>query len=209
MYILYGWETGVYNEFRHFQSRGFTKAQIMELVMWANLNSGIRGLQVTYNGIGKFLPDFSDGSGEVPWPKGWAPDPDAFKAGLDLSVREMTATDRQNITNWWERNIGYTPNSVLFAMKYHPEFYKWHRARWEIIFQKLPKQSMPYIMLRQHMLTGFRDALKEAALLGKSWGITKEWMVHGLTVSAYYTGFEGLYAAHDAMDELLKDPSWS
>jgi hypothetical protein len=91
-------------------------------------------------------------------------------------------------------------------MAYHPEFYKWHRARWEIIFEKLPKQAAPYIMLRQHMLTGNKDALREAVLLGKAWGITREWIVHGLMVSAFYTGFEALYAAHAAVNDVLE--SW-
>ena len=90
-------------------------------------------------------------------------------------------------------------------MTYHPEFYKWHRARWEVIFQTLPKQTAPYVMLRQHMLTGNTDALREAVLLGKAWGITREWTIHGLMVSAFYTGFEGLYAAHAAVDDVLEN----
>ena len=113
-------------------------------------------------------------------------------------MRELTTADGAAITAWYERTIGYVPNSVEFAMKYHPEFYKWHRARWEVIFQTLPKQVAPYVMLRQHMLTGNKDALREAVLLGKAWGITSEWTVHGLMASALYTGFEGLYIAHDA-----------
>jgi len=62
----------------------------------------------------------------------------------------------------------------------------------------------PYIMLRQHMLTGNTDALREAALLGKAWGITREWTVHGLMVSAFYTGFEGLNFAHTALQDVLE-----
>ena len=147
MYILYGWETGIYNEFRHLQSRGLSKAQLMELVMFAQLQAGIRGLQLVYNAVGKYLPDWRDGPGEVPLPEGWASDPEAFKAGLDLSVRALTDADRAAITRWYESTIGYVPDSVKFAMTYHPEFYKWHRARWEIIFQKLPKQTAPYVMI--------------------------------------------------------------
>ena len=56
MYILYGWETGIYNEFRHLQSRGLSKAQLMELVLFAQLQAGIRGLQHVYNAVGKYLP---------------------------------------------------------------------------------------------------------------------------------------------------------
>ena len=204
MYILYGWETGIYNEFRHLQSRGLSKAQLLELVMFAQLQAGIRGLQLVYNAVGKYLPDWRDGPGEVPLPAGWAADPDAFKAGLDLSTRPLTDADRANVNAWYERTIGYVPNSVQFAMTYHPEFYKWHRARWEVIFQKLPKQTAPYVMIRQHMLTNNRDALREAVALGKAWGITREWMALGFATTAYYTGFEALNTAYEAVHDILQ-----
>jgi hypothetical protein len=205
MYILYGWETGIYNEFRHLRYRGLSKAQLMELVLFAQLQAGMRGLQLVYNGASRLLVDLPD-AGETPsFPPGWAPDPDAFKAGLDLSTRPLTDSDRTNIVAWYERTIGYVPKSVTFALTYHPEFYKWHRARWEVIFQTLPKQVAPYIMLRQHLLTGNTDALREGVLLGKAWGISKEWIVHGLMVSSFYAGFESLYFAHTAVHDVLEN----
>jgi hypothetical protein len=203
MYILYGWETGIYNEFRHLHFRGLSKAQLMELVMFAQLQAGMRGLQLVYNSVSRLLVDLPDTADAAPFPKGWAPDPEAFKAGLDVSTRSFTDEDRLGVTQWYERLIGYVPNSVKFAMTYHPEFYKWHRARWEIIFQKLPKQTAPYVMLRQHMLTGNTEALREAVLLGKAWGITREWTVHGLMVSAFYTGFEALNFVQHAVGDVL------
>ena len=129
--------------------------------MYAQPQAGTRGLQLVSNAVGKYLPDWRDGPGEVPLPTGWTADPDAFKAGLDLTVRELTAHDRAAISTWFAGTIGYVPDSVAFAMTYHPEFYKWHRARWEIIFQKLPKQTAPYVMIRQHMLTGNMPAPRE------------------------------------------------
>ena len=206
MYILYGWETGIYNEFRHLRYRGLSKAQLMELVMFAQLQAGMRGLQLVYNGASRLLVDLPDPGETAAFPRGWAPDPDAFKAGLDLSARHLTENDRTNLIAWYERTIGYVPKSVQFALSFHPELYKWHRARWEVIFQTLPKQVAPYIMLRQHMLTGNLDALREGVLLGKAWGITREWTVHGLMVSAFYTGFEGLYFANNAVNDVLE--SW-
>lgn len=207
MYVLYGWETGIYNEFRHLHFRGLTKAQLMELVMFAQLQAGMRGLQLVYNSVSRLLVDLPDTPEAAQFPAGWAPDPDAFKAGLDLATRELTGEDRHRITRWYEQLIGYVPSSVKFAMTFHPEMYKWHRARWEIIFQTLPKQTAPYVMLRQHMLTGNHEALREAVLLGKAWGITREWIVHGLMVSAFYTGFEALHVAHAAAADILDD--WS
>lgn len=204
MYILYGWETGIYNEFRHLQSRGLSRAQLMELVMFAQLSAGMRGLQLVYNAVGRYLPDWADGPGSVPLPSGWSADPAAFRAGLDLSARRLTDDDRRGIVDWYERTIGSVPDSVSFAMRHHPEFYKWHRARWEIIFRTLPKQTAPYVMIRQHLLSGNHAALREAVLLGKAWGITREWLVHGFVVSAYYTGFEELHTAWEAVHDLLE-----
>jgi hypothetical protein len=203
MYILYGWETGIYNEFRHLHFRGLTKAQLMELVMFAQLQAGMRGLQLVYNSVSRLLVDLADPPEAAQFPRGWAPDPEAFRCGLDLSERSLSDGDRRAVTDWYERTLGYVPGSVQFAMTYHPEFYKWHRARWEIIFQKLPKQTAPYVMLRQHMLTGNKDALREAVLLGKAWGITREWTVHGLMVSACYTGFEALHIVDAAVGDIL------
>jgi hypothetical protein len=71
------------------------------------------------------------------------------------------------------------------------------------VFQKLPKQTAPYVMLRQHMLTGNMEALREAVLLGTAWGISREWLVHGFAVTAYYTGFEALSRAHAAVADIL------
>jgi hypothetical protein len=206
MYVLYGWETGIYNEFRHLRYRGLSKAQLLELVMFAQLQAGMRGLQLVYNGASRLLVDLPDPGETASFPPGWAPDPEAFKCGLDLTQRELTPQDRQRIVDWYEQTIGEVPKSVQFALAVHPEMYKWHRARWEVIFQTLPKQVAPYIMLRQHLLTGNKDALREGVLLGKAWGISKEWTVHGLTVSAFYTGFEGLAFAQDAVADVLE--SW-
>jgi hypothetical protein len=59
-------------------------------------------------------------------------------------------------------------------------------------------------MIRQHMLTGNGAALREAVLLGKAWGITREWLVHGFIVTAYYTGFEALHVAFEAVEDILQ-----
>ncbi|MBV9601669.1 MAG: hypothetical protein JOZ87_33085 [Chloroflexi bacterium] len=53
-YIRIGWESGIYNEFRELQMRGMTRAQIMEVVMFAQLSGGgIRGIGHVHNAVGK------------------------------------------------------------------------------------------------------------------------------------------------------------
>jgi hypothetical protein len=92
-------------------------------------------------------------------------------------------------------------------MQYDPQLLKVHRAMWEVAIKTLPKQIVPYLMLRDGTLNGDRDALREAALLGKAWGLTPDWIVRGVTQTVqYFTGLRGMYAAYDALDDILK--SW-
>jgi hypothetical protein len=203
--MMTGWETGILNEFNTLRRNGMTKTQLMEAVMFSQLYAGMRGLGHVYHAVGDMLAVWGDPPNAAPFPEGWAADPAAFKCGLDLSTRELTEQDRSNLTGWYETTIGYVPNSVTFGLKHHPQFVKVNRAKWEVAIKTLPKQVAPYMLLRHHTITGSRDGLREAALLGKAWGITPEWIVKGITATAmYFTGFEGLYAAYDAVDDLLE-----
>jgi hypothetical protein len=203
-YIMLGWETGIRKQFVNFKRWGFTKSQIMEVVMFARLSAGMRGLGHVYHAVGDMLPDWQDGHGNPQFPVGWAADPDAFKSGLDMTTREFTEQDRRNLTEWYERTIGYLPESIAFGMKHDPQFLKVHRRMWEVPIRTLPKQAAPYMMLRDAMLTNDREALREAVLLSKAWGINNEWIIRGITQTAhYFTSFRGLYAAADAVEDLL------
>jgi hypothetical protein len=205
-YMVLGWETGIRNQFRVLRRLGFTRAQIMEIVHFARLTAGMRGLGHVYHAIGDVLPDYADGHGNPEFPEGWAADPAAFKSGLDLSTRDLTQQDSKNLTDWYERTIGYLPKSIAFGMNYDPQFLKIHRAMWEVAIKTLPKQVAPYLMLRDATLAGDRDALREAALLGKAWGLTADWIVRGITQTVqYFTGLRGLYVAHDAVDDILSN----
>ena len=43
-----------------------------------------------------------------------------------------------------------------------------------------------------------------AVLLGKAWGLTKDWLVLAIVASAYYyTGFEGLNMVEAAVGDIL------
>ncbi len=201
-YTRLGWESGIYNEFRELQMRGMTKAQILEIVMYAQATGGgIRAMGHVHNAVGKSLFDWRDGSG-LQMPEGWAPDPGAFKSGLDLSTAHMTNQDRVNLQAWYESTIGWVPKSVRFGLAHNPRFLKAQRAKWEAVFRDLPKQIAPYLMLAQHTLTGFREGLREGALLAKAWGISADWVIEPICGMAYYfKGLEALEAPFDAIRE--------
>jgi hypothetical protein len=203
-YMALGWETGIRNQFRVLHRLGFTRSQIMEVVMFGRMVAGMRGLGHVYHAVGDVLPDYQDGHGHPTFPEGWAADPDAFKSGLDLSTPDLTPEDCANLTGWYERTLGYVPKSIQFGIKWDPALLKVHRAMWERAIKTLPKQVAPYLMLRDATLNSDRDALREAALLSKSWGLTRDWIVRGITQTVqYFTGLRGLYAAYDAVDDIL------
>ena len=203
-YIHLGWEPGIHNEFRVLQRQGLTKEQLFEIVMMAQLTAGIRGLELVYRSVGTIIVDWQDRPIKPAWPEGWAADPEAFRAGLDLSTRELTDADLKALTAWYENTIGEVPRSVTFAAKYHPKFLKAYRAKWEAAFRTMPKQMMPYLMLRHNTWTGNRAGIREAALLGKAWGMTKHWIVNPVTHTAYYfAGLEGLYQVEEAIGDIL------
>jgi hypothetical protein len=206
-YMMFGWETGILNEFHTLRRNGMPLTQIMELVMFTQLYAGMRGLGHVYRAVGDLLPVFAEPPGAAAvFPDGWAADPAAFKCGLDFSTRQLTDQDRTNLTAWYERNIGYVPKSIQFGLKHNPQFVKVNRAKWEVAIKTLPKQVAPYLMLRHHTITGSREGLREAALLGKAWGMSPHWIVQGITGTAmYFTGFDGLYTAYEAVDDLLEE----
>jgi hypothetical protein len=205
-YMMLGWETGIHNEFATLLRNGMAVEQTMELVMFSQLYAGMRGLGHVFRAVGETLPQYGRPPVAMPLPEGWAPDPEAFKCGLDFSTREMTRADIANLTAWYEKNIGYLPKSIKFGLKFHPEFVKVNRGKWEVAIRTLPKQLAPFLMLRHHTITGSVEGLREAALLAKSWGITQKLIVQGITGSAmYFTNFEGLYAAFEALDDILDE----
>src|SRR4051812_13332083 len=123
-YMMFGWETGILNEFHTLRRNGMPLSQLMELVMFSQLYAGMRGLGHVYRAVGDLLPVFAEPTVPVVFPDGWSADPDAFKCGLDFSTRVMTDADIVNMTAWYERNIGFVPNSIKFGLKRNPQFLK-------------------------------------------------------------------------------------
>jgi hypothetical protein len=205
-YMMTGWETGIHNSFKTLTRNDMSVAQVMELVMFNQLYAGMRGLGHVFRAVGETLPVYrSSANGSAPFPPGWGVDPEAFRCGLDFTTREMTGADLANLTGWYEKTIGYVPNSIRFGLKYHPEFVKVNRGKWEVAIRTLPKQLAPYIMLRHHTITGCAEGLKEATLLGLAWGITPELISRAITATAmFYTGFEGMYAPMKVVDPILE-----
>ena len=203
-YINQGYETGIENCTRGLQMRGVTRAQVMEAVMHAQLSGGMKGLQFVYHAIGIILGDYVEHDVDPDWPEGWAPDPDAFKCGMDYSTRELSDADRRAIFEWYEKTIGEVPRRISFLAKYDPYTLKTWRMKWESTIRELPKQMMPYLSLRHNTVMADKGGLREAALLAKAWGVTDPYIVNTVIQGAYYfTGWERLDMVAEVLEEVL------
>jgi hypothetical protein len=204
--MMTGYETGLRSQFNSLRRRGVKKQTIMEVVMLAQMYAGMRGLGHVYRAVGDILPAFTSPDRPEPWPDNWGADPAAFRCGLDLTSRDMSAADITNLTDWYDRTIGYVPDSVAFGLKYSPKFIKLNRARWERTLKTAPKQLAPFQMLRHNMVTNSVAGLRESALLAKAWGITRQQVAFSVTNTAmYYTHFEGLYAVDKALEPIFEN----
>jgi hypothetical protein len=107
------------------------------------------------------------------------------------------------LTAWYERTVGFLPNSIAYGLKLNPQFIKVNRAKWESAIVTLPKQVAPYLLLRHHTMVGSAEGLREAVLLAKAWGMSREWIMRGIVGTVmYFTGTEGLYAVYNALHDL-------
>jgi hypothetical protein len=205
VYIHMAWETGILNTVHSCRRQGVTRGQLVDVFMAGQLTGGPRGAENTYRAVWMMLRDYRDRAEPAEYPDGWAADDEAFKCGLDLSTSELTPSDYRAIREWYERTIGSVPRSVTFAAENHPRFLKNYRAKWEGAFRGgLPKQMMPYMTLRYCTINGFRDGIRENALLGKAWGMRREYVVHAVMSAAYYmNGLPAVSVAAEALSDVL------
>ncbi|HEY3058223.1 MAG TPA: hypothetical protein VGL99_04525 [Chloroflexota bacterium] len=207
VYIHMAWETGILNTVHSCRRQGVTRGQLLDVFMAGQLTGGPRGAENIYRAVWMMLRDYRDRPEPAEFPHGWVADDAAFQCGLDLSTTELTSTDRDAIFAWYERTIGYVPKSVTFSAENHPRFLKNYRAKWEGAFRGgLPKQMLPYMTLRYCTINGFRDGIRENALLARAWGMQREYVIHAVTSSAYYmNGLPVVSIAEDALSDVLRD----
>jgi hypothetical protein len=207
VYIHMAWETGILNTVHSCRRQGVTRDQLLDVFMAGQVTGGPRGAENIYRAVWMMLRDYRDRPEPAEFPDGWAPDSAAFRCGLDLSTPELTDADAKAIADWYASTIGYVPDSVRFSMEHHPRFLKNYRAKWEGAMRgALPKQMLPYMTLRYCTINGFREGIRENALLGKAWGMQREYVVHAVASASYYmNGLPAVSVAAEALSDVLRN----
>jgi hypothetical protein len=198
---------GIGHEVRSSQLAGASKAAVNEIFALAFMHSGPSGFGAVHEAAFDYMNSYQDPSTEITWPSGWAPDVEAFRTGLDFTVPDLSADERDRLFGWYEATIGYVPESIQLLTTYNPRFAKAHRSKFEgaLSTGALPKQIVPYILIHYNVNRGWADGIREATLLGKAWGMTRDHVVHAITLgTGYMAGLDGLTIAHGAIGDLLE-----
>lgn len=182
-------------------SRGLTKAQILEDYALVFRYVGPRGMAALAEASrGHTWPEPTN---PAKWPKGWGPDPDAFRSGADLRSPGVTEDDTRKILDWYERWLGEVPRHVRLLARHRPELLKVYRQRYENTLRLLPKQTEPWSLLQISILRGYKSGIREGMLLGRAFGITKNQILEAISWGTFYGGNEALGLVDEAAGDVL------
>jgi hypothetical protein len=171
-YMINGYETGIRYCIQSWAQQGVSKAQMLEIIAIAFVHAGPRGMQHLAKAVEGI--EFEEAPNPpAKFPKGWAPDIEAFKSGLDFSNPWLSADEKAKLYDWYLRTLGEIPPYVKFMADHRPSLIKTHRARMENMLYVLPKQMWPTSMLYYNVMSRCAEGIRENVLLCKAWGVSK------------------------------------
>ena len=164
---------GVFYEIMSARHMGAPKRLVLDVIGYSYLSAGPQGMNAVAELSDGYLRDWADPPGLEPveWPEGWAPDPEAFRAGIDYSTPDLTAEEIHKISAWHQRMHGVVPRHVELFARLHPRAYKLQRIRYEKAHgNAMPAQLPPLLMLYLATLRlqpeVMRQSLHQARVLG-------------------------------------------
>jgi hypothetical protein len=208
-YAIVGYEEGVRYQIAHCRAHGATKGHVLDTLAIAFLHSSVLGMNQIAAAANDCLAKWVD-SEEDPakcFPPNWKFDPGAFVTGIDFSTPEMTPAELKLLEVWHLSHGGEVPQYVEFLGRWRPNLLKAHRNRIEhVIAGDLPKQMLPFLQLFFQVLRGNRDGIREATLLGISFGLSHDAVMDGLCKPFSLAGPSSLGLVEDAVGDILS--SW-
>jgi hypothetical protein len=208
-YMVIGYEKGIIYVAVNARQLGASRDEILDVVRLAVPAAGPVGLNASAERLDSYLRDWPAHSGEpgLIWPEGWAPNPDAFRSGIDPSTDELSSGEVALIESWYQKVYGEIPSHVRRMAKYHPVAYKTQRLRFEgALGPALPAQMAPLCMLFLAAMRGWRKPTLRAAQLAHHLGVRRSHLLAALTWAGVYGDEMILESAFDVLGPLID--SW-
>jgi hypothetical protein len=202
-YVISGFSDGIGYEIELARTMGARRGDILDTISVAFIHSGHPGMyQVTQHADA--LRNYTELPDAERFPPNWSFDPGAFDSGMDYSVREATPEDLRRLTDWYERVLGEVPKNARFLAEHRPDLLKAYRNRYEhAIRESLPAQMLPFLMLHYNAVRGFKDGIRENALLAKALGLTRPQVLNAICLAELHGGAEVFDVVAEAAGDVL------
>jgi alkylhydroperoxidase/carboxymuconolactone decarboxylase family protein YurZ len=184
---------------------GVSKAQVLETIRLAALFGGPLGLNPLGELAMEYLAEWRDDPDEpVRWPEDWAPDPAAFRSGIDPSTDELLPGELELVKGWYERSYGETPRHVDSFARWHPKAFKTQQLRFELApTGALPAQLVALLRLHLGAIRQSPVLVRRATQLARTLGVRRHHVVSTLFWAAVYGGETVLESAHEAAADVI------
>ena len=209
-YAVTGNATGCMYETIVARQHGFSKRQILDVLNFAFLSSGPRGINEVIGHLGPYLDSWEDQdeTGRINFPATWSSSPEVFESGIDYTTVGMTDEELQSLMAWHEKHSGAVPRFVETWAKHRGAAYKANRARYEQATKSrvLPSQVFPLMTMHLGAYEGrpavVLHALRHLRAVG---GVTRSQIVEVID-TAFVFGIEWKMAAvlTDEVCELIE-----
>jgi hypothetical protein len=183
-YVATSYTDGILYQLISARHLGASKALVMDVLRYAYLSAGPRGMNAVAKGSEVYLREWDDDeppSRNVQWPEGWAPDPKAFHSGIDLTTIELTADEVVQISRWHQHMHGVVPRHVELLARLHPHAYKLQRIRYEkSVGSIIPAQLVPLLSLHLAAMRLDHSVMRQAAHQARVLGARRHHVVQVL-----------------------------
>jgi hypothetical protein len=209
-YTILAYPQGIVYEIINARSRGATKTEVTDVLSIAWLHSGTVGMNTAATAAREYMRswDPDEPAPGMPYPAGWARDPDAFRSGLDFTdVTTITDAELRALQDWHRRVQGAVPAYVPFLARQYPVALKVFRARYESVIAQasLPKQMIAVLFLHTAAFRQRPDAVRRAAAMARAFGVSKGQALHALANAQRYLGDLFADAAFEPIAGLFED----
>ncbi len=202
-YVISGFSDGIGYEIELARTMGARRGDILDTISVAFIHSGHPGMyRVTEHA--ETLRNYTEVPDTERFPPNWSFDPGAFDSGMDYSVREATQEDLRRLTDWYERVLGEVPKNARFLAEHRPDLLKAYRNRYEhAIRESAPAQLLPFLMLHYNVVRGFKDGIRENALLARALGMTRPQVLNAICLAELHGGAEVFDVVAEAVGDVL------
>src|SRR5262249_48908506 len=142
------------------------------------------------------------------WPAHWNVDAAAFSSGIDFSSIDLLPNELELIEGWYEETCGEVPRWVGFLAEHRPQLLKVYRNRFEhSVREAMPKQMFPFLQLHFNTLRGFQEGIREAVLMGRGFGMTRDDLLDAILWAWVYGGPAAISIVEEAAGDVLSEMS--